>query len=171
MAYAPGFTYVSGPYDIRRSVISSGQTYTRGQPVTLEGLGNTVKIATSASSSIFGIALQDAGQSIYGSEVLILVPNEQTVFASFCTGAAASALSAGLFYNLKTTVTTVSTITGVQTSYANLVVDSSSTASALVGIVSRGDGTTVDSTDSSVFVQFLGNKLAPFAPTQIINVL
>lgn len=171
MTYAAGFTYVSGPYDIRRSVASSAQTFTRGQPVSLEGLGNTVKIATSASSSIFGIALQDATVSLYNSEVLVLVPNEQTVFASFCTGAAASLLSAGLFYNLKTTITQISTSTGVQTGYNNLVVDSSSTASALVGIVSRGDGTTVDSGDSSVFVQFLGNKLAPFAPTQIINVL
>lgn len=175
MAYAPGFTYVSGPYEIRRSVASSGQSFLRGDPLEL-GLGNTCVIATSASSTIYGIAAQDATTSIYNAstgtqEMLVLVPNEQTVFASFCTGAAASSLSVGRSYNLKSTITTRSSSTQVAAGYVNLVVDSSSSASALVTIVQRGDGSTIDSADSSVFVQFLQSKLAPFGAVNALGVL
>ena len=158
MAYALGFTYVSGPYEIRRANILSTATFLARNPVSLDGSRRVIE-STAINNSVFGVAQNDAGSSIYGGEILVMVPNEQTVFATQVqTGVAASALSAGFAYAL-------------EKAGNYLRVDIDSQATAKVQIVSRGDGTTINSADSSVFVQFLGASLLPFASTTSLTVL
>ena len=158
MAYPDGFTYVSGPYDLRRFQVASTATFKARNPVSL-GAARTVIEATAINGSFIGIAQNDAANSIYGNEILVLVPTEQTVFATKVqTGVATSATSAGFAY-------------AIEKSGDYLRLDSDSQATAKVIIVARGDGTTVASADSSVFVQFLKDLETPFASNQSISVL
>jgi len=150
VAYPDGFTYISGPYDLRRFQVLSTATFKARAPVSLGG-ARTIQESTASNLYIAGIAMNDAANSVYGSEILVMIPNEQTVFATICdTGLAASALSAGFSYNFKK-------------SGNNFRLDTASQATARVTIVPRGDGTTLDSTDSSVYVQFLQTFVYPFA--------
>jgi len=150
VAYPDGFTYISGPYEMRRFTVLSTATFKARAPVSIGG-ARTIQESTASNLYIAGIAMNDAANSIYGSEILVMVPNEQTVFATICdTGLAASVLSAGFSYNFKK-------------SGNNFRLDTASQATARVTIVPRGDGTTLDSTDSSVYVQFLGQFVYPFA--------
>lgn len=158
MAYPDGFTYISGPYEIRRMNILSTATFLARNPVSIDGSRRVIE-ATAINNTIFGVAQNDAASSIYGAEILVLVPNEQTVFATKVqTGTAASALSAGFAYALEKAG-----------NYLRVDVDSQATAK--VQIVPRGDGTTINSADSSVYVQFLQASLAPFASTTSVTVL
>lgn len=153
MAYPDGFTYVSGPYDLRRFVVTSTSTFVARNPVILSG-ARTVIESNATRPYIIGIAQNDAASSIYGSEILVHVPTEQTVYATkVATGTAASSLSAGLAYNI-----------AKSGNYFRL--DVSSQASACAMIVPRGDGSTINSADSSVYVQFLKDFLGPFASNQ-----
>lgn len=150
MPYPDGFTYISGPYEIRRFNILSTATFKARVPVSLTG-ARTVKESSVTETFLTGIAMNDAANSIYGSEILVLVPNEQTVFATITdTGLAASALSAGFSYNYKK-------------SGNNFRLDTASQATARVTIVPRGDGSTIASADSSIYVQFAGNFIYPYA--------
>lgn len=158
MAYPDGFTYISGPYEMRRMNILSTATFVGRNPVSLNGARVVIE-ATAINGSVIGVAQNDAASSIYGGEILILVPQENTVFATKVqTGVAASALSAGIAY-------------AIEKSGNFLRVDTDSQATAKVIIVPRGDGTTVDSADSSVFVQFLKDVLTPFASNASLNPL
>ena len=150
MAYPDGFTYVSGPYELRRFNVLSTATFKARVPVNLSA-ARVIQEMPIVSNYITGIAMNDAANSIYGSEILVMVPNEQTVFATITdTGLAASVLSQGFSYNIKK-------------SGNNFRLDTASQATARVTIVPRGDGTTIDSTDSSIFVQFLQTFIYPFA--------
>jgi len=158
VAYPDGFTYISGPYEMRRMNILSTATFVGRNPVSLNGARVVIE-ATAINGSVIGVAQNDAASSIYGGEILILVPQENTVFATKVqTGVAASALSAGIAY-------------AIEKSGNFLRVDTDSQATAKVIIVPRGDGTTVDSADSSVFVQFLKDVLTPFASNASLNPL
>ena len=153
MAYPLGFTYISGPYEIRRFNILSTATFKGRNPVQLGGARTVIEASVATSPGIIGIAMNDAANSIYGSEILVLVPNQETVFATQVqTGVAASALSAGAAYNL-------------EKAGDYWRVDTDSQASAKAVIVPRGDGTTVNSADSSVFIQFMANWLYPYSST------
>lgn len=150
MAYPNGFHYVSGPYDIRRFNVLSTATFLAGNPVMLSGARVCIEASSATAPYIAGIAMNDAADSIYGSEILVLVPNEQTVFAAKVqTGVAASALSAGFAY-------------ATEKSGNYIRVDTDSQATPKVMIVPRGDGTTIDSADSTVFVSFLKDVIGPY---------
>jgi hypothetical protein len=150
VAYPDGFTYVSGPYELRRFNVASTATFKARNPVMLGGARTVIEPSVTTNPGVIGICLNDAASSIYGTEILVLVPNEQTVFATKVpTGVAASALSAGQAYN-------------IAKSGDYFRVDTTSQASAKVVIVPRGDGSTINSVDSSVFVQFAMNWIYPF---------
>ena len=154
MAYALGFTYISGPYEIRRFNNTSTATYKGRNPVMLSGARTLIEQSVSTAPYTVGIAMNDSANSVYGTEMLVLIPNQQTVFATQVqTGVAASALSAGFSYNL-------------EKAGDYFRVDTDSQATPRVTIVPRGDGTTINSADSSVFVQFLANALYPFSSVQ-----
>src|SRR5580765_5823780 len=103
MAYPDGFTYVSGPYELRRFNVVSTATFKKGCLVNLNAARTIQEYGVAAGGNyITGIAQNDAASSVYGSEILVMVPNEQTVFATLCnTGLAASVLSQGFSYNVK----------------------------------------------------------------------
>jgi len=150
MAYPDGFTYISGPYELRRFTALSTATFKGRNPVMLGGTRTVIEASVATAPGIIGIAMNDAANSIYGGEILVMVPNEQTVFATKVqTGVAASALSAGQAYNL-------------EKAGDYFRVDTDSQASAKAVIVPRGDGTTINSADSSVFVQFMKDWIYPF---------
>lgn len=154
MAYVDGFTYIQGPFQIRKSTLSVGQTFKRGTPVTLSDDRTVIEVA-SDTSFVFGIAMHDAADSIggptQGTVAEIGVPTMETVFAVKVTGGvAASALSVGEALSMATA------------SDAFRFVGARSAGSEHVVIVPRADGTTIDSDDSSVYVQFIGNVLGVF---------
>jgi len=154
MAYQDGFTYIQGPFEYRQSVISVGETFKRGDPVTLSD-DRTVIEAASDTSNIFGFAMSNAADSI-GGPVLntiqeIGIPTAQTVFAVKVTGGvAASALSAGEALSFASASGRIG------------FVGARSAGSEHVVIVPRADGSTIDSADSSVYVQVIGNVLGVF---------
>lgn len=153
MAFPLGFTYISGPYELRRFNILSTATFKGRNPVQLGGARTVIEASVTTSPGIIGIAMNDAANSIYNGEILVMVPNQETVFATQVqTGVAASALSAGQAYNL-------------EKAGDYWRVDTDSQASAKAVIVPRGDGTTINSADSSVFVQFMANWLYPYSST------
>jgi hypothetical protein len=51
-----------------------------------------------------------------------------------------------------------------------LIGNEDSQTSPLVTIVPRGDGSTLDSADSTVYVHFLGNALSPFGSNASTNI-
>lgn len=157
MAYQPGFTYVKGPIrGIEESTTSSTATFKARNPLSF-GLGATMVEATSTCTQIFGIALNDAATSFAAraGKVSVMVPTGDTVFATLVqTGVATSATSAGEVY-------------GIEKSGNYLRIDSDSRATAFLRIVPREDGSTVDSTDSSVWVSFLPSVLMLDSNTSI----
>jgi hypothetical protein len=146
-----GFTYIQGPLELRLSTVSSTATFKAGNPVTFSD-DRTVIEADSDTSVIFGIAQNDAGSSIGGTlagKVLVGIPTASTIFAAKVNnGLAASLLSSGATLGL--------------VKNGNYLEVGTSNGSETVVIVQRGDGSTVDSADSSVYVQFLGNVVGPF---------
>lgn len=149
MAYLNGFNYVMGPYKEFQSTVSSTATFKAGNPVQF-GLGRALTIADSQATMIVGIAQHDAANSIYPGKMQVLTIFPETVFAvKTATNIAASALSAGQAMDLAVT--------------GNYSVPANSRVTPAVIIVPRPDGSTIDSTDSSIWVQFLGIKLGPYA--------
>lgn len=149
MALINGFQYVQGPYKTFLSTISSTATFKAFNPVAY-GLGRTLVEATSADTVIVGIAQHDAANSIYAGKCLVLAVFPETVFATKTrTNIAASNLSAGIAMDI--------------TKSGNYIMPADSRATAAVIIVPRQDGSTIDSTDSSIWVQFLTAKMGPYA--------
>lgn len=146
-----GFTYIQGPLELRLSTVSSTATFKAGNPVTYSD-DRTLIEAGSDTSLIVGIAQADAANSIGGTlagKCLIGIPTAQTIFVAKVNGGVdVSLLSSGATLGLAKN--------------GNYLEVGTSNASETVIIVPRGDGTTIDSTDSSVYVQFLGNVLSPF---------
>ena len=148
-SYGNGFQYVSGTHKTFWSTVSSTATFKAGNPVQY-GLGRTLTEADSQATMIVGIAQHDAANSIIAGQILVLAAYPDTVFASkIATNIAGSALSVGQAMDL--------------TKSGNFVRPANSRVTPAVVIVPREDGSTIDSTDSSIWVQFLGVKFGPYA--------
>lgn len=154
MAYLDGFTYVEGPYSIRFSTTSSNATFRGRNPVGYEAESRTLIEATSDMTTIYGIALADAADSLPGAltgKMPVMVPTDQTVFATKVqTGVVASALTIGQAFD-------------IEKSGNFLRLDTDSISSAKLVLIERGtSASAVDSADSSVHVQFLREAIGPF---------
>lgn len=148
MAYPNGFSYVGGPFEMVWSNVSSTATFKARNPVTFSD-DHTLIEATSDTTVIFGIAQNDAADSLAGraGKILVLVPTRDTVFAvKIQTGVATSKTSAGMSYQL-------------EKSGNHLRPDTDSQVTPHVQIIGDQYGETVRSEDSSVFVKFLGNVI------------
>ena len=157
MAYQPGFTYVSGPVQLREFNLASTATVKANNPVMLNGASDIIE--SLATSQVFaGFIQHDAANSVPAGKCLVLVPTERAIFASIVTGGvAASGLSSG------------ATLGHAKTGNNFYVTGSPTTA--IYVVVPREDGSTIDSTDSSVWVQVIGQQIRPFnlqAPAQTI---
>lgn len=160
MGYPLGFTYVSGPVFMREFNVASAATFKANNPVVLNGAGNIVE-SLATMQTIAGFANHDAANSVPPGKVLVMVPTERAIFSGIvAAGLTASTLSSG--------VTLGHTKTG---NYFYLTSAATSTATAIYVVVPREDGSTLDSTDSSVWVQVIGNQTRPHhlnVPTQVI---
>ena len=158
MAYLKGaFTYVSGPLFIREFNLASAATVKQGMPVKLDGAGNIIE-SLGTDSVLAGFILHDAANSVPAGKCLLAIPGDaRTVFvATSGSGVAASNLSSG------------ATLGQFKSGNSWFLSASGSTISAMYVVVPREDGSTLDSTDSSVFVQVIGNLQRPFGQ-QIVN--
>jgi len=149
MAYLAGFNYVSGPYRMRDSAVSSTATFRAFNPVTLSD-DRTLIEAASDTTAIYGIAMADAADSLPGIKAgfcPVMIPEPETVFVcGIQTGVATSATSIGQGY-------------GLEKAGNHLRLDTDSQATAIVQIVGDSAGNTVNSADSTVFVSFFGNRI------------
>lgn len=157
MAYPPGFTYVSGPVQLREFNLTSTTTVKANNPVILIGAG-TISESLATAQTLAGFIQHDAANSVPPGKCLVLVPTARTVFASLLSsGVAASGCSSGL------------TLGHAKTGNNFWLMGSPTTAIYI--IVPREDGSTIDSTDSSIWVQVIGNQVRPFeqqAPSQVL---
>jgi hypothetical protein len=153
MTYPNGWTYVKGPIEYVLSTTSSTATFVARNPVTLTD-DRTVFEADSDSTAIFGIAAHDAADSLPGNlsgMCLVEIPTADTIYAiKIGTAAAASEVSAGQSIDL-------------EKSGNYIIGNEDSQTSPMVTIVPRGDGTTLDSADSTVYVHVLGDTLGVFS--------
>lgn len=151
MPYPGGFNYLSGTRHVIYSAVSSTATFKAGNPVTYHPCRALLECRDSAETAIVGIALADAGSSVGGSltgKCPVLVPMPDTKFiTNIATNVASSILSAGQSGEI-----------AKSGNYFRPVF--SSCVTPYVVIVERGDGSTVDSNDSTVVVQFLQDRLA-----------
>lgn len=157
MAYQPGFTYVSGPLSIREFNLASTATVRANNPVMLNGASDIIESLATAQT-LAGFIQHDAANSVPAGKCLVVVPTERTIFASIVTGGVAAS-----------TVSSGATLGHAKTGN-NFYVTTSPTTAIYV-VVPREDGSTIDSTDSSVWVQVIGQQHRPFglvAPTQVI---
>lgn len=148
-----GFQYIQGTREIRRSAVSSTATFLEGNPVTLSDDRALIEV-DSDTTAIFGIAENDAANTLGGVQsglILVSIPYPDTVYVSQVqTGVASSVLSIGQSY-------------GIEKAGDYFRVDTDSQATPFVTLVPRGDGSTIDSVDSSVYVSFLQNTIGVFA--------
>lgn len=160
MTYPNGFSYVKGPVEFVLSTVSSTATFRARVPVTLADDRSVIE-AASDSTAIYGVAANDAADSLPGNlsgQVLVEIPTADTVYAiKIGTSAAASEVSAGQSMDL-------------EKSGNYLIGNEDSQTSPLVTVVPRGDGSTLDSADSTVYVHFLGNALSPFGSNASTNI-
>lgn len=165
MGFPDGFTYVQGKHEIRHSTSSSVQTIQRGNAVTLDARGRFVAIANSDTTAIYGVALGDSADSLSNTlvgRIPVLIPYEDTVFATKIQ-AGVSTVSLGQSYNIE------QYLGGDGNLHTRLDVDSQSTP--MVTIVQRGyDLNPIRSDDSTVFVQFLANKIGVFNSAASVSI-
>jgi hypothetical protein len=165
MAFGPGFNYIQGKYELRWSLATSAQTIQAGNVVTLDA-GRRVIIADSDSTAITGVAAANSANSLsnaLSSKIPVIVAYPDTVFAAPIQGAAASATSIGQSYNIEGYLAN-----------GNLHhrVDTDSAATPMVTLVQRGydDNAVVDSAESVVYVQFLGDRLGMFNSNASVSI-
>ena len=155
MAYPQGFTYVSGPKFIREFNLASACTVVAFQPVVTDSTGSIIEsLATMAW--LTGFILHRAVDSVPAGKCLVMIPGERTIWASICTAGATAA-------NLASRNTGFHVKSG--NSFYFDASAHSSYASNLYTIVPREDGSTIDSTDSSIWVQVNQAALVPFNPS------
>lgn len=147
-----GFNYLSGQRHVIYSAVSSTATFKAGNPVTLHPARTLLEMRDSKETAIVGIALADAANSIGGALAgmcPVLIPMADTKFlTNIATNVASSLLSQGQ--------------SGEIVKSGNYFrPDFSSCVTPYVTIVARGDGSTVDSNDSTVVVQFLQDRIGP----------
>jgi len=158
MGYLPGFTYVSGPEPVIREFNLNSSATVRGRnPVMLNANGDIIESLATAQT-LAGFIAHNAADSLPAGKCLVAVPTAGTVFASLVTGGvAASGLSSG------------ATLGHAKT--GNYFYVTGSPTTAIYVVVPRGDGSTVDSADSSIWVQVIGHQVRPFgldAPAQTL---
>lgn len=160
MAYPPGWNYVKGPIKYVYSTVSSTATFKARNPITFSN-DRTLIEATSDTTALFGIAANDAANSLGGvlaGKCLVEVPTADTIYAvKVQTGVATSATSAGQSY-------------GIEKAGNHMRVDTDSQVTTMITIVPRDDGSTVDSADSTVFVNIHGDHLGVFGSNASISV-
>jgi len=152
MSYMDGWTYIKGPCTYVYSDLTSNASFKAHNPVTI-GLGGLVEeVVASDQSFIYGIARNDAADSLGGvgaGKCLIEIPTSETVYAiKIGTSATRSELSIGMSFELEKS--------------GNYVIgNEDSTTTPFVTIYPRDDFTTIDSADSTVWVQIIGNRIGP----------
>jgi hypothetical protein len=158
MGYQNGFTYVSGPMPkVVLSTISSVCTSKGRNPVTLDARGYVIE-ATSDTTAIYGIIQHNAVDSLYPGKCSVEMPDQRTVYAvKVQTGVAASLFTIGRSYN-------------IEKSGDHMRLDTDSQTTPLITLSPRDNGAVIDSTDSSVFVTFLGNALGVWGSNASVNV-
>ncbi len=104
MAYLDGFNYVRGPVRYQWSNVSSTATFLAFNPVTLAD-DRTLIEAASDTTAIYGIAMNDAADSLPGimtGKTLVQIPEPETVYATkIQTGVVASVISLGQSYGIE----------------------------------------------------------------------
>ena len=148
-----GFGYVSGPLSIRAFNLNSAATVKAFMPCRVNGAGNLIE-SQGTDSILAGFILHNAADSLPAGKALVMVGTPETVFVgTAAAGVAASTASSQL---------TLGQIKSGNSWYFSL---SASTVSALYVIVPRNDGSTLDSTDSSIWVQIIQAQSSPFEAT------
>lgn len=159
MAYPDGFNYVSGPYRMVYSTLSSTCTARARNPVTFSDDRTLIEVE-SDSTAILGIIQNDSGNSIPGimtNRALVMIPTEQTIFATKVqTGVVASAVSFGQGY-------------AIEKNANHFRLDTDSQVTAFCEIVGDDYGNTIRSDDSSVFVRFYADRLLNSSSASIAN--
>lgn len=152
MAYLKGgFGYVSGPLSIRAFNLKSTATVKAFMPCRVNGAGDLIE-SQGTDSILAGFILHDAANSVPPGKALVMVPVPgQTVFV----GTAA----AGVTASLASSQLTLGQFKSGNSWYLDA---SGSTVSALYVVVPREDGSTLDSTDSSIWVQVIQETVSPF---------
>ena len=132
--------------------MTSNASFKANNPVTI-GLGGLVtEVATSDESFIFGIARNDAADSLGGvlaGKCLIEIPTGDTIYAIKCgTAGTASEFSVGMSFDIEKS--------------GNYVIgNEDSSTTPFVTVIPRDDFSTIDSADSTVWVQIIGNRIGP----------
>ena len=145
-----GFGYVSGPLSIRAFNLKSTATVKAFMPVRVNGAGDLIE-SQGTDSILAGFILHDAANSVPPGKALVMVPTAQTVFV----GTAA----AGVTASVASSQLTLGQFKSGNSWYLDA---SGSTVSALYVVVPREDGSTLDSTDSSIWVQVIQETTSPF---------
>ncbi len=157
MAYLDGFNYVRGPVRYQWSDVSSTATFLAFNPVTLSD-DRTLIEAASDTTAIYGIAMNDAANSLPGvlsGKALVQIPEPETVYATkIQTGVVASVISLGQSY-------------GIEKSGDFLRLDTDSQATTMLNIVGDDQQNTINSVDSSVFVRWLADRLVQSSAASI----
>jgi hypothetical protein len=145
-----GFGYVSGPLNIRAFNLKSTATVKAFMPCRVNGAGDLIE-SQGTDSILAGFILHDAANSVPPGKALVAVPNSQNVFVgTAAAGVTASVASSQL------------TLGQFKSGNSWYFMASGSTVSALYAIVPREDGSTLDSTDSSIWVQVIQETVSPF---------
>jgi hypothetical protein len=145
-----GFGYVSGPVNIRAFNLKSTATVKAFMPCRVNGAGDLIE--SQGTDSVFaGFILHDAVNSVPSGKALVMVPTSQTVFI----GTAASGVGAS-------TASSQLTLGQFKSGNSWYLDASGSTVSALYVVVPREDGSTLDSTDSSIWVQAIQEVVTPY---------
>ncbi len=145
-----GFNYVSGPLTIRAFNLNSAATVKAFMPCRVNGAGNLIE-SQGTDSVLAGFILHDAANSVPPGKALVMVPTAQTVFI----GTAASGVGAS-------TASSQLTLGQFKSGNSWYLDASGSTVSALYVVVPREDGSTLDSTDSSIWVQAIQEVVTPY---------
>jgi hypothetical protein len=157
--YPNGFSLLKGPRETFMSVISSTATFVKGQPLTYSD-DRTLLEAVSDTTAVVGVAMHDAADTLPGPYAGVALVQKvlpgQTWVCQAGNPHVTSGLSAGQTLGLEKS--------------GNYSV-ASSTGTRHVVIVPRDDGsTTVDSADSSIFVEFLGDVRGLHASNASVNI-
>ena len=145
-----GFGYVSGPVNIRAFNLKSTATVKAFMPCRVNGAGDLIE-SQGTDSILAGFILHDAANSVPAGKALVMVPTATTVFVgTAAAGVAASTASSQL------------TLGHFKSGNSWYLDNSASTVSALYVVVPREDGSTLDSTDSSIWVQVIQETVSPF---------
>lgn len=152
MAYPQGFSYIKGPLNIQEFTQASATTFSINSPVMIDSTGSIIE-SKATSGYITGFAMSNSSASVPAGKCIVVIPNERTIFASICTtgASAANCASGSTGFHVKSGNTFFFVPSGVSAFGTNLYT-----------IVPREDGSTIDSTDSSVWLVVNGQNLLPF---------